>query len=202
MSPTPSHPYGRSATDVRRRARREQYVRRQRMLSLIVLSALVIAVVVGAAWAWRTLQRPAVSEQEAAPAASAPAEATAGCPAPGSLPAAPDQVVVTVLNGTDVNGLAGSITEQLDARGFGTGQAANADPTQVPLLIQHGPDDYLAAMAVAAQFPDAQVEESEDLSGGAVTVTIGEGYPELVDEATATAALQEEVPMPEGCAGN
>lgn len=194
MAPSTAHPYGRSATDVRRRAQRERHLRRQRIASLIVLSLLVITVAVGATWAWRVLQQPPAAEPSAIETSAQP-----GCPAPDSLPAAPEDVTVQVLNGTNRTGLAGEVTEQLADRGFRTRTAANGDLPKAAALIRAAPEDYLAARSVAAQLPDAQLEESEDADAGVVVLILGEGFSGLAGQDAASAAMAEPVPMPERC---
>lgn len=196
MASRPEHPYGRSATDVRRRAQRERHIRRQRIASLIVLSLLVITVAVGAAWAWRVLQRPPAPAAEP-PAAEAPAQP--GCPDPDARPAAPEDVTVQVLNGTNRTGLAGEVTTQLGERGYDTRSAANGDLPTSPALVRHAPEDYLAAMSVAAQLPEAQLQESEEAEGGVVVLVIGEDFPGLASPDAAQAALAKPVPVPERC---
>lgn len=188
-----AHPYGRSGEDVRRRTLREKRLRRVRITQLITFSLLVILLVGSAAFALMQVRGPA--EPLAAETTAAPE----GCPAPGAVPAAPADVQVTVLNGTDTRGLAGTVTEELAARGYVTGTAGNTSDAEGPATVQYGPDGYLAAASVAAQVDGAVLQEA-DLSGTEVRLLIGEGWAGLRPADAATAALAEPVTAPEGCA--
>jgi hypothetical protein len=62
----------------------------------------------------------------------------------------PSTVTVSVLNGTDMQGLAGDISKRLVAGGYRKGAVTNAlDQTQTTTVIQYLPQDRRDALAVA-----------------------------------------------------
>lgn len=194
-----AHPYGRSADDVRRRDQRLRRTRRMRAIQLAIFSALTVAVVAIGVYAVGELRQPAQEPGVIAPKTfgAAPAELT--CPEPGSVPLPPDQVSVTVLNGTTRSGLAGDVSGELAERGFSLGDPGNTSQSSGPATIVHGPEGYLAAQSVRAQLEEAQLRLDEDREGAAVDLLLGRGYTGLAEEAAAAAALEEPVAMPEGC---
>jgi hypothetical protein len=63
----------------------------------------------------------------------------------------PSTVTVSVLNGTDMQGLAGQVADKLKARGYRKGAVTNAsDQTKTTTVIQYLPRDQRDALAVAA----------------------------------------------------
>jgi hypothetical protein len=63
----------------------------------------------------------------------------------------PSTVRVTVLNGTDMQGLAGQVADKLTARGYRKGAVTNAsDQTKTTTVIQYMPHDQRDGLAVAA----------------------------------------------------
>lgn len=194
-----AHPYGRSADDVRRRDRRLRRTRRLRATQLAIFSLLAVALIAVGVYAVGELRQPAADPGQIAPKTfgAAPVEMT--CPEPDSLPLAPEAVTVTVLNGTTRSGLAGQVTEQLAERGYETGDPGNTRQDSGAVTIVHGPDGYLAAQSLAAQFEDAQLRFEEDVEGSAVQLLIGEGFTGPRDAEAAAATLEEPVALPEGC---
>jgi len=62
----------------------------------------------------------------------------------------PSTVTVSVLNGTDMQGLAGEVADKLKARGYHKGAVTNAsDQTRTTTVIQYAPRDKPDAVAVA-----------------------------------------------------
>lgn len=62
----------------------------------------------------------------------------------------PSTVTVSVLNGTDMQGLAGQVADELKARGYRRGAVTNAsDQTKTTTVIQYLPHDQRDALAVA-----------------------------------------------------
>lgn len=199
-----AHPYGRSADDVRRRDQRLRRTRRLRVTQLVVFSALAIALVLVGVYAFGEFRRPSEDPGEIAVGASPTAEDSAlVCPQEGDTPADPADVTVRVLNGTSRSGLAGSVTEELGERGFATDKPGNTGSASGAVTIVHGPEGYLAAAAVAAQFragdvtPELKLDEKAE--GTTVEVLLGDGYRELAAAKKAAAALKEPVAIPEGC---
>jgi hypothetical protein len=83
----------------------------------------------------------------------------------------PEDVRVTVLNGAGVGGLAGSVGEDLTARGFEVVEIGNADRREVT-IVQHGPGEEAAARLVAEATPGAgALEAFADQTG--ITVVLG-----------------------------
>jgi hypothetical protein len=63
----------------------------------------------------------------------------------------PSTVTVSVLNGTDMQGLAGEVSQKLISHGYRKGAVTNAsDQTKTSTLIQYLPRDQRDALAVAA----------------------------------------------------
>lgn len=63
----------------------------------------------------------------------------------------PSTVTVTVLNGTDMQGLAGEVASKLTSHGYRKGAVTNAsDQTKTTTLIQYVPHDQRDALAVAS----------------------------------------------------
>jgi hypothetical protein len=199
-----AHPYGRSHDDVRRRDRRRRRQRRVRITQLIVFSIAMIGIIVALVYAWKqlTAEDPQASGPSDAGAAANVAVGEDGtqCPEPGAKPAAPKSVEVTVLNGTSRGGLAGSVTDSLDERGFSTGKAGNTKSAKGAITVVHGPSGYLEASAVAAEFDDATLR-LDDREDATVDVLIGDGFKDLVDEDEADSRLEKAVEIPQGCEG-
>ncbi|MFC7375273.1 LytR C-terminal domain-containing protein [Brachybacterium sp. GCM10030267] len=194
-----SHPYGRSADDVRRRDQRRRRQLRLRATQLVFFSALAVAVIAVGFYAVGELREPAAEPGVIAPKTfgdEGSAELT--CPEPGAVPLPAQEVTVTVLNGTGRTGLAGDVSEELAARGFALEDPGNTGEAAGPATIVHGPDGYLAAQSLSAQVPDATLT-MDSREGAAVDLLLGDGFAGLEEEATASAAAEEPVEMPEGC---
>ncbi|QIZ99733.1 LCP family protein [Leifsonia sp. PS1209] len=85
--------------------------------------------------------------------------------------AKPADTTVTVLNGGETNGAAGTATATFAAAGFKTGTAGDAD-TQPTTVIKYPSGQEAQAKAVAAYLPGASVQETSSVSG--VTVVLGD----------------------------
>ena len=194
-----AHPYGRSADDVRRRDQRLRRTRRLRATQLAFFSLLAVALIATGVYAVGELREPSAEPGVIAPKDFGPAAVDLTCPEPEAVPLPPNEVTVTVLNGTSRSGLAGSVSEDLAQRGFTVEDPGNTRQASGAATIVHGPAGYLAAQSVTAQLEDAQLRLDEDREGTAVDLLIGDGFSGLVDEEEASAALEEPVEMPEGC---
>ncbi len=65
---------------------------------------------------------------------------------------APDKTSASVLNDTDINGLASSVSQVLSAKGFGTGKVGNNDAAHVKnSQVQAAKSDDLGAQAIAKE---------------------------------------------------
>lgn len=118
--------------------------------------------------------------------------------APSSV--APEEVTVEVLNGTDIDGLAGEVAAGLTDMGFviaGTGNPVDAVPPAT--TVYYGPGQQEHAEALAAELANATVEENPNLAGTLQLVLASDwngfggggsaGAPDSVD---ATTAAEEE----------
>ena len=69
----------------------------------------------------------------------------------------PSTVTVTVLNGTDMQGLAGEVAKTLTTHGYRKGAVTNAsDQTKTTTVIQYARNDQRDALAVASALKLAQ----------------------------------------------
>lgn len=194
-----AHPYGRSSADVRRRTARSRRIRRVRITQLVLFSALLIALVIAVVFAVTSLTGPDPDADPEGPAAATGKDDVV-CPEPDAKPAKPADVDVRVLNGTSRQGLAGKVGGKLDDRGYDVGDAGNTKDADGPVTIVYGPDGYLAARAVGAQFKDVSWKVDSSLEEQRVHVLIGDDYDDLVSEKKADGVLKKPVPMPKGCA--
>ncbi len=198
-----AHPYGRSADDVRRRDLRLRRTRRVRAVQLVIFSLLVVGLIAVGVYAVGELRRPLEEPGEIAAKSFGPSAAEMTCPEEGAVPLPPKEVEVTVLNGTSRSGLAGSTSDALAERGYVLGKAGNTGKAAGPVTIVYGPDGYLAAQSVSAQFATGEVTPALKLEaskeGTAVTVMLGDGFKDLAGKDAAADTLAQPVPVPEGC---
>lgn len=194
-----AHPYGRSADDVRRRDQRLRRTRRMRAIQLTIFSLLAVVLVAIGVYAVGELREPSAEPGVISPKSFGrdPVELT--CPEPDAVPLPPGDVTVTVMNGTSRGGLAGDVSEDLAGRGFVLETPGNTGKASGPATIVHGPDGYLAAESVRVQVQGAQLSLDTAREGTGVDLLLGDGFTGLEDEATATAALEQPVAMPEDC---
>jgi len=168
--------------------------RRRQAASFGVVVLVVLGIGVGAAgiyqgsWQWPF-------DDDAATAGPA-----VDCPAPGVTAAPVEGVTVTVLNGTDRDGLAGGVAGQLEARGFtvtATGNAA-AEIAEVA-QVRHGPEAVLQARTVGAHLPGPSIID-DARAGTDVELTLGAAFVDLNPPDVAASALAP-VPAesPSGC---
>ncbi|MEZ0492411.1 LytR C-terminal domain-containing protein [Kineococcus sp. TBRC 1896] len=165
----------------RRRAR----LLRQRIVFVVVV-VLVLAVGGGAYLVWSDRWQPG---RAATPSAAPTPSCTPAAP-PALL--APGEVTVDVLNGTDRRGLAASVAGELRARGFVVASVGNA-PTPVgpgTAVVTYPEGSVQQAVTVAARFADVQLVA--DPAATAVTVSLGDGYQQVLGEDALV------VPLPPG----
>ena len=202
-----AHPYGRSADDVRRRNLRVQRARRSGGIQLAAPCLIAVVSIAGASLLVRLVLAPE-APSSADPSATAPEQpgaeggkkkAAPQCPPKGAVPLAPDKVQVTVMNGTSERGLAGKVSKKLAKRGYKTGTPGNVKSVDAAYTVVHGPQGYLAAQSVAAQFTEVTIQMDENLEGPGVKLLIGKGNTDLVPAEDAQAHLQDPVPTPEWC---
>lgn len=110
------------------------------------------------------------------------------CPKPTAVgPAAPRTVHVAVLNGTLTSGLAAQVAKALRHRGFHVASVGNTRKlvkTGV-VVVSYGPGRYLAAQAVAEEFPHATVVKG---NAAGVQLAIGPAFSTLASKSAVAAA--------------
>jgi LCP family protein required for cell wall assembly len=90
---------------------------------------------------------------------------------------APDKTSASVLNDTDINGLASSVSQVLSARGFGAGKVGNNDTAHVKnSQVQAASGDDLGAQAVAKELGGLPVVASSSVPKGSVRVVLSSDY--------------------------
>lgn len=82
----------------------------------------------------------------------------------------PEDVSVTVLNGAGINGLAGSVAEELEARGYEVVDIGNTDATE-ETVVRYPSGQREAAELVASEAPVSPSVEEGDVS--TVTLVLG-----------------------------
>ncbi len=95
----------------------------------------------------------------------------------------PEQVVVSVFNAGDRQGLAAQTMAMLERRGFQVGESGNTSRGKDVLRVQVWTDDGQnpAALLVARQLgPRVPVVEKKKSPGVGVTVVVNDGFDKLV----------------------
>lgn len=196
--PHRTHPYGRSADDVRRRDLRARRTRRFRITQIAVFSVAAVLLLGVGAYAIGQLRTPNPAPGVIATKTFGRAEPEVTCPEAGAVPAAPEDVTVNVLNGTGRSGLAGRVSESLADRGYTAGKVGNTSQASGAAVIVYGPSGYLAAQSVLAQVGTAELtlDGRDDAS---VDLLLGDGFSDLAGSGAAEKALGTPVATPEGC---
>ena len=89
----------------------------------------------------------------------------------------PDQTTADVVNDTEINGLAGAVSERLSALGFGTGAIGNNDKAKVSeSQVQAATSDDLGAQAVAKDLGGLPVVADSSIRPGTVRVVLADDY--------------------------
>ena len=89
----------------------------------------------------------------------------------------PEQTTASVLNDTDINGLAAAVSGVLNAKGFGTGSVGNNESEHVPTSqVQAASADDPGAHAVARDLGGLPVVSNESIPTGAVRVVLANDY--------------------------
>lgn len=183
----------------RRRRGRWRALRHAVVLLLIILAVGGVGVAAGGAvlGRWDLPWSPGAGEQ-AAPSADASAVAV-DCEPAVVTPAGVEGTSVEVLNATTRSGLAGTVADELEVRGFtvvdvGNFAGAVAEPAQVRFPAGAEP----AALVVAAHLEGAVVVADDQVA--VVTAVLGDGWTGVatVDQAVATA--QQPQPSVVACA--
>ena len=90
---------------------------------------------------------------------------------------APGKTTASVLNDTDINGLASSVSQVLAAKGFSTGKVGNNDSAHVKSSqVQAASSGDLGAQAVAKELGGLPVIANTSVPQGSVRVVLGNDY--------------------------
>jgi LCP family protein required for cell wall assembly len=89
----------------------------------------------------------------------------------------PAKTSASVLNDTDINGLAASVSEVLTSKGFSTGMVGNNDAAHVPgSQVQAAKADDLGAQAIAKELGGLPVIANTSVPQGTVRVVLANDY--------------------------
>jgi LCP family protein required for cell wall assembly len=89
----------------------------------------------------------------------------------------PEQTTADVINDTDINGLAGAVSERLSAVGFTAGATGNNDRTKVvESQVQAATSDDLGAQAVAKELGGLPIVADSSIPPGTVRVVLADDY--------------------------
>jgi hypothetical protein len=93
-------------------------------------------------------------------------------------PRAPSEIVVVVLNGVGVVGLAAEVSSGLEELGYQTLEPGNYQPVLAQSLILYSEGFEVEAFELAAEFPDAEVQQAAagNEEGADIVVVLGESY--------------------------
>jgi hypothetical protein len=118
----------------------------------LVLGALVAGLAVAAVGAGVIILTGGGSKQSTSNSSKASAGTGVTSPAVSAQTVVvPSTVTVSVLNGTDMQGLASEVSQKLSSHGYRRGAVTNAsDQTRTTTVIQYAPHDKRDALAVAA----------------------------------------------------
>lgn len=100
------------------------------------------------------------------------------CVPPDTLPVAAGEIAVTVLNGSDRAGLAGSVGELLTDRGFLIENTGNDPRNPVVSLISFGAEGIAQAYTLRAHVPDAQLV-LDARQGTSIDLTVASSFAAL-----------------------
>ena len=135
--------------------------------SALTLAVLGVLVVVAAVWGWRALTEPLPEDDPVA--ICEPTDVSAGDEVRR------DQVVVSVFNGSDRSGLAGSTMAQLAERGFVEGDVGDAPLPAASTQIWSSEPTNPAVLLVQRQFKQAKVVAGDPLGDG-IVVVVGDKF--------------------------
>ena len=89
----------------------------------------------------------------------------------------PEQTTADVVNDTEINGLAGAVSERLSAFGFAAGAIGNNDKTKVTeSQVQAATSDDLGAQAVAKDLGGLPIVADSSIPPGTVRVVLADDY--------------------------
>ncbi|MDN4475261.1 LytR C-terminal domain-containing protein [Demequina sp. SYSU T00192] len=166
-------------------ARRAQVRRHRRERQIIVFGVLLIAITfagVFAAGVYKGDVEGPFSQAFVTPQGAFDSDITLVCPPSNSTPMRHSNVGVRILNGTDTNGLAGSVADDLDGRNYVVVSTENWGRTYTDYVrLYFGADGVRQAYTVALNF-DGEVDMVLDnREGTLVDIVLGEGFAETGD---------------------
>lgn len=179
------------AERLRRRRGRWRALRHSVVLLLVIVVVGGVGVAAGGAvlGRWELPWSTTPAGQAADPEATAPAGLPENCDPVTVVPAGVQGTTVQVLNATGQNGLAGTVADELELRGFTVVQVGNYRGDVVePALVLFPDGAEPAALAVAAHLDGAVLRA--DPNADTVTAVLGDGWngSRSVEEAAAAAA--------------
>ncbi len=163
-------------------ARRAQVRRHRRERQIVVFGVLLIAVAfagVFAAGVYKGDVDGPFSQEFVTPAGAFDSDITLVCPPANKTAMQHRNVGVRILNGTDTNGLASSVADDLDGRNYVVVSTENWGRTYGDYVrLYFGPDGVRQAYTVALNF-DGEVDMVLDnREGTLVDIVLGEGFAE------------------------
>ncbi|TNC20067.1 envelope integrity protein Cei [Amycolatopsis alkalitolerans] len=177
------------------RSRTSAYRRRKPGRALLVLAVLLIAAAV--VWVRAIGHAKDVNALTRCPASSDGQETPLPYSALDTVtPAPPNEVRVTVLNGSNQRGLATEVSAQLTDLGFGPGAAPADDPLypqgnlQCMGQIRFGPDGAAAARTLSLLVPCTQLVR-DDRAGAMVDLSVGTNFSALTPSSAAHTILDQ-----------
>jgi hypothetical protein len=190
------------AARLRRRRARWRALRHSVVLLLVILVVGGIGVIAGGAvlGRWDLPWAPTPSTVAGEPTASAEATLPVDCDPLTVVPAGVQGTSVEVLNATNRNGLASTVGDELEVRGFTVVDVGNfRDAVTEPALVLFPDGAEPAALAVAAHLQGAVLRPDPDVD--VVTAVLGDGWTGTTSVEEAAVAAQEPQPSVVACAG-
>ncbi len=161
------------STDKIRATRRRRKHERQAVIFGVLIAFLAVS---GGALSLPNEPEFIVTEEKGITLAQQPA-----CVPPDTEPLPYAKVHVTVLNGSNRGGLAGSVSKSLTDRGFTVDSTGNDTRKPTRALITSGDDGIAHAYTLLAHYPDSQLV-LDARPGSTVDFTVPEGFVELEAE--------------------
>lgn len=161
-----------------RALRRRHKHERQAVLFGMIIAALAVVALGALAVYSGAVTLPGQPEFRAVEEKGTRIEQPQVCVPPDTLPVAAGEVSVTVLNGSDRAGLAGSVGELLADRGFLIENTGNDPRGPVLSLISFGAEGIAQAYTLRAHIPDAQLV-LDARTGTSVDLTVATSFTTL-----------------------
>lgn len=156
-----------------------------RLRTALTLGVLGVLLLIGVTWGWSAVTAP-FPESTDTPICT-------DTTVPAGTKVYPDQVLVSVANAGNTEGLAGRVMLLLTDAGFGAGRTDNAPPTAEVEFAEIWTDDPRnpAVRLVASRLGErAKIVEAEsDLPG--VTVIVGDDFTKLVEGRKSTTSDED-----------